>query len=131
MALRTPGWGCKAWPRLGCQRQHSRCGGVLEDFRPPLSSSEERARAQAFCRDLPVSDRIGHDRTGIGYKASSVVASRSLSLPSSSDALPVQLQSTSTSAQSRDICISEGEGRVGSSMAVLAGQTGTKFVKRV
>ena len=43
-----------------------------------------------------MSDRVGHDKTGVGYKDPSLATNRSLALPSSSSTLPVDLQSTNT-----------------------------------
>ena len=43
-----------------------------------------------------MSDRVGHDKTGVGYKDPSLTTNRSLALPSSSSTLPVDLQSTNT-----------------------------------
>ena len=54
-----------------------------------VSSREECNNAQDFFGDLPVSDRVGHDKTGVGYKDPSPTTNRSLALPSSSSTLPV------------------------------------------
>ncbi|CAL1155803.1 unnamed protein product [Cladocopium goreaui] len=43
-----------------------------------------------------VLDRVGHDKTGVGYKDPSLATNRSLALPSPSSTLPVDLQSTNT-----------------------------------
>ena len=59
-----------------------------------VSSREECNNAQDFFGDLPVSDRVGHDKTGVGYKDPSPTTNRSLALPSSSSTFPVDLQST-------------------------------------
>ena len=116
---------------------------------------------------------MGQVKTGIGYREPSLTTSRSLSLPSSSRTLPVDLHSRNTIAsllvanvgfidrsrrlfdfiagtfsvvllqeahscgilhriaKARDMCILEGVGRVGSCVAVLAGQTGTKYLSRI
>ena len=158
-----PAGAMKLGLQLGCPRRYGPCAAVLGDFRLQLSAPGMGAT---------VSDRVGHDKTGVGYKDPSLTTNRSLALPSSSSTLPVDLQSTNTIsllvanvgfidrsrrfsdfiagnfsvvllqeahscgilhriAKARDMCILEGLGRVGSCMAVLAGQTGTKYLSRI
>ena len=168
--LHNPGWGNGPFPPswLPVARQAPR-GSVGRSVASSVSSTEAR---EDFYGDLPVADRRGRDRTGIGFQQPSHVASRTLSLPSSSATLPVDLTSTNTISllvanvglidrsrtlsdflagnfsvvllqeahsdgvlhrfvSARDMSILEGVGRTGSSMAVLAGQTGTKYLSRV
>ncbi|CAL1155792.1 unnamed protein product [Cladocopium goreaui] len=173
MVLHTPGWGNEAWPPAWLPAPIRPMRGSVGRFSAAaVSSREECNNAQDFFGDLPVSDRVGHDKTGVGYKDPSLATNRSLALPSSSSTLPVDLQSTNTIsllvanvgfidrsrrfsdfiagnfsvvllqeahscgishriAKARDMCILEGLGRVGSCMAVLAGQTGTKYLSRI
>ena len=173
MVLHTPGWGNEAWPPAWLPAPIRPMRGSVGRFSAAaVSSREECNNAQDFFGDLPVSDRVGHDKTGVGYKDPSPTTNRSLALPSSSSTFPVDLQSTNTIsllvanvgfsdrsrrfsdfiagnfsvvllqeahscgilhriAKARDMCILEGLGRVGSCMAVLAGQTGTKYLSRI
>ena len=95
MALHTPGWGNEAWPPAWLPAPIRPMRGSVGRFSAAaVSSREECNNAQDFFGDLPVSDRVGHDKTGVGYKDPSPTTNRSLALPSSSSTFPVDLQST-------------------------------------
>ena len=97
MVLHTPGWGNEAWPPAWLPAPIRPMRGSVGRFSAAaVSSREECNNAQDFFGDLPVSDRVGHDKTGVGYKDPSPTTNRSLALPSSSSTLPVDLQSTNT-----------------------------------
>ena len=97
MVLHTPGWGNEAWPPAWLPAPIRPMRGSVGRFSAAaVSSRKECNNAQDFFGDLPVSDRVGHDKTGVGYKDPSPTTNRSLALPSSSSTLPVDLQSTNT-----------------------------------
>ena len=81
-------WGNGAWPPAWLPEPLLPMRGSVGRFSAAscqLESSRERCdNAQEFFGDLPVSDRMGRDRTGVGYKGPSHLTSRSLALPSSS-----------------------------------------------
>ena len=101
MVLHMPGWGNEAWPPAWLPAPIRPMRGSVGRFSAAAVSScrEECNNAPDFFGDLPVSDRVGHDKTGVGYKDPSPTTNWSLALPSSSSTLPVDLQKNGGSSQ--------------------------------